>query len=101
MIHIHVIPTSLLVILGHKNALCGFEFAKEGYEKTFPLKHHHRRFHTQRVISSDYALWERVHPILMESNPKTFTQYDELLDRIIFDNIEYVDSAKVDNLLKT
>lgn len=88
-------------ILGHKNALCGFEFAKEGYEKECSSKTSSQKIPYAKVISSDYALWERVHPILVESNPKTFTQYDELLDRIIFDNIEYIDSAKVDNLLKT
>ena len=31
----------------------------------------------------------------------TLVQYDELLDRIIFDNIEYVDSTQVEDLLKT
>ena len=46
-------------------------------------------------------MWERVHSILMESNPMTLVQYDELLDRIIFDNIEYVDSTQVEDLLKT
>ena len=29
------------------NTLCGFEFAKEGYEKTFPTKTSHRRYHMQ------------------------------------------------------
>ena len=83
------------------NTLCGFEFAKEGYEKTFPTKTSTQKIPYARVISSDYAMWERVHSILMESNPMTLVQYDELLDRIIFDNIEYVDSTQVEDLLKT
>lgn len=83
------------------NTLCGFEFAKEGYEKECSTKTSSQKIPYARVIANDYFMWERVHSILMESNPMTLSQYDELLDRIIFDNIEYVDSSKVDNLLKT
>lgn len=83
------------------NALCGFEFAKEGYEKLDPIETTTRKIPYARVISSDYSMWERIHPILVECNPRTFSQYDDLLDRIIFDNIEYAGSTKVGEVLET
>lgn len=63
------------------HTFCGYEFVKKD------LSIHKAPY--SKFTGGDYELWKRIHPVLVESNPTTFSDYSDLMDKIIFDNVDY------------
>lgn len=75
--------------------IIGIEIAYQEYKK-LELKDKPEPGVFLTLRENDFDLWKRMYPVIMSTKCLTFNDYQNLLDRLVLDNVEYVMNDNVD-----